>query len=789
MISALPALASQPTSTAPTAAATASSTLTITEYQTSGGSPVAITSGPDGNVWWGDQTANITGRITPAGTVTEFSGIGADGIVTGPDGNLWLATGEHSAIAVVSPSIGSILNTYSTGGTPLGITATKSGNLWFTDVTGNRIGEITTGGQLTMFSQGITPNSNPEEITEGPDGNLWFTQFGEIGRITPTGVVTEFTNGITGTGLFGVTTGPDGNLWFTEERGVVGRITTSGVVTEFSNGFNPGAQTLGITSGPDGNVWFTDNGTTSAVGIITTSGAVTEFSDGVTPNSEPVGITVGPDSNLWFTEARAGKIGRVNLVAPSVIDHFAVTPSVTTTASGAALTVTVMAEDSSGNRLSGYGGTVTFSSTDPAAVLPRPYQFTLSDAGVHTFAVTLYTLGAQTLGVSDLLVQSAKGVSPPISITVTSPTPTTITAAGVAISAYSDEPFAQGIATFSDNSSGTSTAQDYNVSINWGDGSPLSAGDVTEAEAPANCPPNCRNIGEYLVEGQHTYTISGHFKVTVIIAWATGNPSVQLMVVATVATPPTANYSLYGGSTLAPPAFYTFPVPRLGPNYGMITMAFFISAKTFPVPSPIPWLPNVLVTGIGDGRGFASDGLPEPSHARVIFTFDFTTGQGLMRVNTSCALFNAGPGEGQFTSCGGPNPIVPWQSPIPFGNAETLGQNNVLARQAANGFLLQLAASNGFISPIGAWLAGEIDAQISFRAEPKGNWKLLVYLKGFPSAEAYQIVNGTLSHTLFQNRETNWSAGDPLDMNPDISPLSTPPPSSGLVYCTSPAYC
>ena len=39
-----------------------------------------------------------------------------------------------------------------------------------------------------------TAGSDPGGITAGPDGNLWFTEFGvgKIGRITTAGTVTEF---------------------------------------------------------------------------------------------------------------------------------------------------------------------------------------------------------------------------------------------------------------------------------------------------------------------------------------------------------------------------------------------------------------------------------------------------------------------------------------------------------------------------------------------------------------------------------------------------------------------
>jgi virginiamycin B lyase len=52
-----------------------------------------ITTGPDGNLWFTEFSNNKIGRITPSGTVTEFSGISTGGlfyadIAAGPDGNV-----------------------------------------------------------------------------------------------------------------------------------------------------------------------------------------------------------------------------------------------------------------------------------------------------------------------------------------------------------------------------------------------------------------------------------------------------------------------------------------------------------------------------------------------------------------------------------------------------------------------------------------------------------------------------------------------------------------------------
>jgi uncharacterized repeat protein (TIGR01451 family) len=52
--------------------------------------------------------------------------------------------------------------------------------------------------------------------------------------------------------------------------------------------------------------------------------------------------------------------------------------------------------------LTGYVGTVHFTSSDALAILPADYTFTAADAGTHTFPITLKTLGNQTITVTDV---------------------------------------------------------------------------------------------------------------------------------------------------------------------------------------------------------------------------------------------------------------------------------------------------------------------------------------------------------------------------------------------------
>ncbi len=134
-------------------------------------------------------------------------------------------------------------------------------------------------------------------------------------NMTPviTGSVTEFPSA--GSNSEGITAGPDGNLWFTEP-GVaqIGRITPTGTITEFPIPRTVAdSSAIAITVGPDHNLWFTEYNN-AQIGRMTPTGSLTEFP--VTPNTKPQAITVGPDGNLWFTEYDNGQIGRITVGKP-----------------------------------------------------------------------------------------------------------------------------------------------------------------------------------------------------------------------------------------------------------------------------------------------------------------------------------------------------------------------------------------------------------------------------------------------------------------------------------------
>jgi virginiamycin B lyase len=168
----------------------------ITEYATPtpNSGPYGITSGPDGALWfveYGGGVGNKIGRITIGGAITEYAlprGLAATSeIIQGPDDALWF--------------LGSLLGRITTAGVITsfdgvgaeGITAGPDGALWFT-VSGvtrvdgqlepgdGAIGRFALTGAVTQYS--LTPSATipPVGITLGPDGALWYAGGNLIGR-------------------------------------------------------------------------------------------------------------------------------------------------------------------------------------------------------------------------------------------------------------------------------------------------------------------------------------------------------------------------------------------------------------------------------------------------------------------------------------------------------------------------------------------------------------------------------------------------------------------------------
>jgi virginiamycin B lyase len=291
----------------------------ITEFVVSG-SPERITPGPDGRVWFCDFELDQIGALTHEGVLSDYpvaSGAGCEGIASA-GGVLFyteLLRGRVGVMAVNGSTDDSISPAYAN---PLGITYGGDGRVFFANAGAASVATSEVLGSLPInATYTLAPSSQPSDVTLGPDGRIWVTEYAgdAIAACDPASTSCLQYPLAPGSSPHGIAAGPDGALWITElGSNKVARMTTLGAVT----GEYPvptAAASLGfITAGLDGNLWFTES-SGNKIGRITTNGAVTEFPV-PTPASVPWGITAAADGNIWFTESHAGRVGRLRPSVP-----------------------------------------------------------------------------------------------------------------------------------------------------------------------------------------------------------------------------------------------------------------------------------------------------------------------------------------------------------------------------------------------------------------------------------------------------------------------------------------
>ena len=298
--------------------------------------PYNIAAGPDGNVYFTEQTPNNIGEfvnfgggeaigedpITYPPTDGSSSAYGAWGITSGPDGNLWF-TESHSPEDV--SFVGNIttngtISAFSTGFTrnPTGITAAPDGNLWFAEPGTNTIGNILPTSTSTVNHYNIpTASSGAGSITLGSDGNLWFTEsaVSQIGVITTGGTVSHEYPIPAGVNAVGISAGGTGY-----KVGDVITVVQSGASGGTFSVTNVDTNGSVITSPPGLNVLSIGTGyslSTSPSNTTGGSGTGLQVTVASTTNSfGPAAIALGPDGNVWFVAA-SGVANNIIEVSPS----------------------------------------------------------------------------------------------------------------------------------------------------------------------------------------------------------------------------------------------------------------------------------------------------------------------------------------------------------------------------------------------------------------------------------------------------------------------------------------
>ncbi len=212
---------------------------------------------------------------------------------------------------------------------PFGIALDGNQNVWFTELEGNKIGEITFAGTLSEISIPGRGTLEPSGITADSFGKVWFTLPGEdlIGSYYQGNFSLQNLTGRVSTPV-GIAIDHKGNLWFTQHG------------PSFVSEFNPQTHYLKTISTSNnslvsslpyfcwvdsrGNIWFNEHQGNAMSEFFPQNNTLVEYFIPTRIVSEGnisfmLTSALSGSGQPWFTELWTGKIGTINTTAPLAV--------------------------------------------------------------------------------------------------------------------------------------------------------------------------------------------------------------------------------------------------------------------------------------------------------------------------------------------------------------------------------------------------------------------------------------------------------------------------------------
>jgi virginiamycin B lyase len=294
--------------------------------KTLGASYSAIVPGPDGNMWFIDETGGGLVRMSLSGATKEFrlSSVlqgNAVSLAVGADGKFYILDESSNVVVVTKAGTAVSIPIPSGDNTSIdGLAPGPDGNVWFAEF--NHYAKITPSGKITEFPYPSGYSTNQYGgVTTGSDGNVWLAESSNnaIGRIVPsTGAITMFTDPVECEPA-PLVLGNDGNVWFAclANEPSIGSVTPSGGFANYPIGgsFNFNETEQFCERGPDGEPWCASANDNTVFRIDTTAHTVTTYTPPLGSESRPDAVAAGPDGNVWLDTA--GAPGDIDVLIPN----------------------------------------------------------------------------------------------------------------------------------------------------------------------------------------------------------------------------------------------------------------------------------------------------------------------------------------------------------------------------------------------------------------------------------------------------------------------------------------
>ena len=317
----------------------------ITEYQipTNSSGPEAIISGPNQTFWFTEFNAGKVGELFGQnGTIHDFranaTGVKPASLAIDRQGRVWFSdTGGQGSIWMYNPitTVFRRFNTTTANSFPLSIIIDQANNTGFTEVTGDKIGEILYPTN-TMVEYPFPTGSGPAGIAPQKGASLLWVTETYVNRIASFNMtdhsVREFTPSQAIFAPLGIVLDQSNNVWIAEHgsSSVDQFFTSNQSLRKFPTSPPTGGYTFTapatITTDSRGRLWFVEHLADRVGRLDPASSKLDEFG-GVPDGSYSVFDTLDQSGNYWFTENTANKIGMIPANAigqpqnnPSLVD-------------------------------------------------------------------------------------------------------------------------------------------------------------------------------------------------------------------------------------------------------------------------------------------------------------------------------------------------------------------------------------------------------------------------------------------------------------------------------------
>lgn len=251
-----------------------------------------------GNMWFAVDRTGPNSYKWPQNVVYEKDVVGSLGFVT-PNGDVMeylLPTGSNQPVGL------------DVGEFQFRITEGPDGNIWFTQPNANIIGKFETDDEILTEYIYSDSDVEPHAIAAGPDGNIYFMDLpGGLTGMDTDGTIFGNIPSLYG---YSLVSGADGSLW------VGGSDVYKFGSDDSLSTYDIQGRVVKLINGANNDVWLSQNG--GHLTNISNTGVVKVYE---TPGFQAWNLTIDANNNVWYKDTGSNKIYALNTATGNISSY------------------------------------------------------------------------------------------------------------------------------------------------------------------------------------------------------------------------------------------------------------------------------------------------------------------------------------------------------------------------------------------------------------------------------------------------------------------------------------